>query len=172
MAAVRAEAELSFNPDGSLVDLPERNWLVCFVPPLDRRLWHVLVQSRFTHVFAIRKHKGRWTLFEPWWTRLLVANLSEKQALKYLCWADKGEVFLVPEVVPGHGSQMRGWMNCAGLVSYMLGRPYWVWTPRALYTRLRAERTTKAVSIPEVIRSQAPTGTARDPRQDPEMLLA
>ncbi|MGE4069274.1 MAG: hypothetical protein AB7H88_21060 [Vicinamibacterales bacterium] len=92
------------------------------------------------HVFAMRPERnGRWTLFEPWWHRLLSTSLSAEEAHKFLVWAAAGEVVAAREHIPGRGSQIRGWMTCAGLVSYLLGRPYWVWTPHRFYTLLRRE---------------------------------
>jgi hypothetical protein len=48
-------------------------------------------------------------------------------------------VLLVREFIPGRCSQVRGWANCAVLTSYLLGRPYRVWTPHGLYKRLLRE---------------------------------
>lgn len=66
-------------------------------------------------------------------------QLLSGQARKFLVWGSRGDVLLVREAVPGHGSQLRGWMNCAALSSYLLGRRYWVWTPHGLYKRLLKE---------------------------------
>jgi hypothetical protein len=48
-------------------------------------------------------------------------------------------MLLVRENVPGAGSQVRGWMTCAAMTSYLLGRNYAVWTPHGLYQRLLRE---------------------------------
>lgn len=96
----------------------------------------------------MRKNHGEWTLFEPWWSRLLVVSIDEEKAIKYLLWAYEGDVLVAEESSPGHGSQMRGWMNCAGLVSYMLGRSYWVWTPSALHRKLVTEDSIVRARMP------------------------
>jgi hypothetical protein len=130
---------LELREDGALIDLQPGDWLVCFVPGLDRQWWHPLVHHRHKHVFAIRAEQDVWTLFEPWWSRLMVASITREHALKYLLWAARGDALLVQEHVPGRGSQLRGWMNCAALVSYLLGRRYWVWIPHELYKHLSRE---------------------------------
>ena len=149
-----AEKDLTLNKDGSLVELEPREWLVCFVPSINDQWWHSFVPSPFKHVFAMRKNGGGWTLFESWWTRLLVANIDEDKALKYLLWAYEGDVLLVKEAVPGSGSQLRGWMNCAGLVSYLLGRPYVVWRPSSLHRKLLAESAVARARMPQALRSR------------------
>jgi hypothetical protein len=98
------------------------------------------VSERHKHVFAMRPAEdGEWTLFEPWWHRLLSATITAEQARKFLLWGGRGDVLLVREDIPGAGGQVRGWMNCAALTSYLLGRRYWVWTPHALFRRLVQE---------------------------------
>ena len=62
-----------------------------------------------------------------------------KLGIQFENWGAQGDVLLVREFIPGHGSQLRGWMNCAALTSYLLGRSYWVWTPHGLYKRLLRE---------------------------------
>jgi hypothetical protein len=115
-------------------------WFVCFVPGIKKQWWHPLVHRTHKHVFAMRPEPdGQWTLFEPWWHRLLATSLSAEQAHRFLIWAAAGEVIAAREHVPGRGSQIRGWMTCAGLVSYLLGRPYCVWTPHRFYKLLRRE---------------------------------
>lgn len=133
-------ASLELNADGTLVELEPGDWFVCFVPGIDRQWWHPFVHPRHQHVFAMRPEgDGRWTLFEPWWTRLLTATITSEQAKKFLRWGSQGDVLLVREAIPGRGGQVRGWSNCAVLASYLLGRPYWVWTPHGLYRRLMRE---------------------------------
>ncbi|WP_291325580.1 hypothetical protein, partial [Acidovorax sp. 28-64-14] len=70
---------------------------------------------------------------------LLTATITSMQAKKFLLWGARGDVLMVRESIPGRGSQIRGWMNCAALASYLLGRPYWVWTPHGLYKLLLRE---------------------------------
>jgi hypothetical protein len=154
--------ELKLNPDGSLVQLEPGNWFVCFVPGLNKQWWHPLVNKRHKHVFAMRPvGDGDWTLFEPWWTRLLTATITSEQAKKFLLWGAQGDVLLVREAIPGRGSQVRGWMNCAALASYLLGRPYWVWTPHGLYRRLLREPNVCRVDVSALLsRDLAKVGDA------------
>ena len=131
---------LKLNPDGSLVMLEPGCWFVCFVPGIEEQWWHPFVHKLHTHVFALRPERGgEWTVFEPWWTRLVTATISSEQARKFLRWGAEGDVLLVRESIPGDSSQVRGWMNCAALTVHLLGRPYWVWTPHQLYRRLVQE---------------------------------
>ncbi len=133
---------------GSPTTVEARVWLVCFVPGITKQWWHPFVHKTHKHVFAMRPEPdGRWTLLEPWWHRLLTASLSLEQARKFLLWAAAGDVVAVREDVPGRGSQVRGWMTCAALVSYLLGRPYWVWTPHRLYRRLSRELSVTRVDV-------------------------
>jgi len=132
--------ELDIDRDGSPVTLEPGTWFVCFVPGLKKQWWHRFVNKRHKHVFAMRPAaEGAWTLFEPWWHRLLTATITAEQARKFLIWGARGDVLLVREAIPGQGSQVRGWMNCAALASYLLGRSYWVWTPHGLYELLLRE---------------------------------
>ena len=132
--------ELGIDQDGSPVTLEAGSWFVCFVPGLRRQWWHPFVHKRHKHVFAMRPAgPGEWTLFEPWWRRLLTATITSEQARKFLLWGARGDVLLVREAIPGRGSQVRGWMTCAALASYLLGRSYWVWTPHGLYKLLLRE---------------------------------
>lgn len=132
--------ELEVDQDGALVTLEAGSWFVCFVPGLQRQWWHPFVHRIHKHVFALRPAEpGRWTLFEPWWHRLLTATVTSEQAKKFLLWGAAGDVLLAREAIPGRGSQVRGWMNCAALASYLLGRSYRVWTPHGLYKRLLRE---------------------------------
>jgi len=132
--------DLKIDKDGSPVTLEPGSWFVCFVPGLQKQWWHRFVNKRHKHVFAMRPvGPGEWTLFEPWWHRLLTATITSEQARKFLVWGARGDVLLVREAIPGRGSQVRGWMTCAALSSYLLGRPYWVWTPHGLYKLLLRE---------------------------------
>jgi len=60
-------------------------------------------------------------------------------------------VLNVREAVPGHVSQVRGWMTCAALASYLLGRPYWVWTPHGLYKLLLREPNACRVDVSRLV---------------------
>ncbi len=142
------EVSLELSPDGSLVPLEPASWFVCFVPPIDRQWWHRFVHPVHKHVFALRPERnGEWTVFEPWWTRLLVATITTRQAMKFLQWGAQGDVLLVREAVPGHSSQLRGMMTCAALAAHMLGRTYFVWTPHQLYRRLLREPNVCRVDV-------------------------
>jgi len=144
--------KLEIDQDGSPVTLEAGSWFVCFVPGLQKQWWHRFVNKRHKHVFAIRPARpGEWTLFEPWWHRLLTATITSEQARKFLLWGARGDVLLVREAIPGQGSQMRGWMNCAALASYLLGRKYWVWTPHGLYKLLLREPHVCRVDVSELL---------------------
>jgi stage V sporulation protein SpoVS len=131
---------LKLNPDGSLVMLEPGYWFVCFVPGIQKQWWHSFVHRLHKHVFAVRPEPdGLWTVFEPWWTRVVVATINSEQVQKFLLWGAEGDVLLVRESIPGHSSSIRGWMNCAALTVHLLGRRYWVWTPHQLYRRLVQE---------------------------------
>lgn len=144
LSAVRREAD----KDGSPATIEAGIWFVCFVPGIKKQWWHPLVHKTHKHVFAMRPEPGgRWTLFEPWWHRLLAVSLTADQARMFLLWAAAGDVVAVREHVPGSGSQIRGWMTCAGLVSYLLGRPYWVWTPHRFYRLLLRELNAWRVDV-------------------------
>jgi hypothetical protein len=142
--AVRRETD----ENGSPTTIDARVWLVCFVPGIKKQWWHPLVHRTHKHVFAMRPEPdGRWTLFEPWWHRLLTASLSTEQARKFLMWAAAGDMVAVREDIPGKSGQVRGWMTCAGLVSYLLGRSYWVWLPHGLYRLLLRELNARRVNV-------------------------
>lgn len=141
---------------GSPVSVPEAQWLVCFVPGLKRQWWHRFASARHKHVFALRKvDEQRWLLVEPWWTRLMVSVLTPDEASKFLRWGAAGDILKVRESIPGRGSQARGWANCAVLISYMLGRSYWTWTPHGLYQRLKAEASTERVELAQSLGEDA-----------------
>lgn len=140
--------ELEVDRDGALVPLEAGSWFVCFVPGLNKQWWHPFVHERHKHVFAMRPAgEDEWTLFEPWWHRLLTATITLEQARKFLLWGARGDVLLVREAIPGTGSQVRGWMTCAALASYLLGRSYWVWTPHGLYKLLLREPNVCRVDV-------------------------
>lgn len=144
--------KLEIDRDGSPVTLEPGNWFVLFVPGLQKQWWHPFVNKRHKHVFAMRPAgKDEWTLFEPWWHRLLTATITAEQARKFLLWGARGDVLLVRETVPGHGSQVRGWMTCAALASYLLGRKYWVWTPHGLYKLLLREPNVCRVDVGRLV---------------------
>lgn len=146
--------KLEIDQDGSLVTLEPGSWFVCFVPGLQKQWWHPFVNKRHKHVFAMRPAgKDEWTLFEPWWHRLLSATITAEQARKFLLWGAQGDVLLVREAIPGHGSQVRGWMNCAVLASYLLGRKYRVWTPHGLYKLLLREPGVCRVDVSVLLES-------------------
>lgn len=137
------DTELKLNADGSLVDVEPVRWLVGFVPPIDRQWWHGLVHHKHKHCFAMhRTDMNTWVIFEPWWTRLMVGKIDNRQAQKFLRWSKRGDLLEVDEYVPGNSSQLRGWMTCAALVAHLLGRSYMVWTPHKLYLRLLEEPAT------------------------------
>lgn len=146
------DVELALDKDGEVVTIPPGGWYVCFVPGLRKQWWHRFVNNRHKHVFAMRPAgRGEWTLFEPWWTRLLTATITSEQARKFLLWGARGDVLHVYEAIPGRGSQLRGWMNCAALASYLLGRPYWVWTPHGLYKLLLREPNVCRVDVARLV---------------------
>jgi len=148
--------ELPLDKDGAVVTIPPGGWYVCFVPGLQKQWWHRFVNKRHKHVFAMRPAgRGEWTLFEPWWHRLLTATISSEQARKFLLWGARGDVLHVREAIPGRGSQVRGWMTCAALASYLLGRPYWIWTPHGLYKLLLHEPNVCRVDVSRLVRLDA-----------------
>ena len=148
--------ELELDENGSPVTLEAAAWYVCFVPGLKRQWWHRFVNARHKHVFAMKPAgPGEWTLLEPWWHRLLTATITSEQARKFLLWGARGDVLHVREFIPGQGSQLRGWMTCAALASYLLGRRYWVWTPHGLYTRLLREPNVCRVDVSRLVRLDA-----------------
>ncbi len=152
--APREEVELKLNPDGSLVQLEPGSWFVCFVPPIAPEWWHRFIHPVHKHVFALRPAAaGEWTLFEPWWSRLLTATITTEQATKFLRWGARGDVLLVRESIPGRSSQLRGMMTCAALAAHLLGRPYWVFTPHQLYLVLVREPGVCHVNVAALLRA-------------------
>ena len=149
--------ELEVDENGSPVRLEPAAWFICLVPGLKKQWWHPIVSERHKHVFAMKPAgPGQWTLIEPWWHRLLTTTITSEQARKFLLWAAHGDVLHVREAVPGRGSQVRGWMTCAALASYLLGRPYWVWTPHGLYKRLLREPNVCRVDVSKLGKLDAP----------------
>lgn len=127
-------------PPFCLLQRPAAQWLVCFVPPKEQQWWHPLLRSRLKHCFALKREGAdRWTLFEPWWSRILIATLTDDEAERFLAWGREGVILTVKERIPGSSSQLRGWMSCAALVAHVLGRSYFVYTPAQLLRRLEKE---------------------------------
>ena len=123
-----------------LLERPPGEWIVCFVPPIDKQWWHPLLPSRLKHCYALKPEgPDRWVIFEPWWNRILLTIGTDQEAAVFLAWGRQGKILRVRENSPGRSSQIRGWMSCAALVAHLLGRYYWVWTPKQLYNRLRRE---------------------------------
>jgi hypothetical protein len=132
------------------------------VPGIEKQWWHPFVHKIHKHVFALRPEPGgEWTVFEPWWTRLVTATISSEQARKFLRWGAEGDVLLVRDSIPGDSSQVRGWMNCAALTVHLLGRPYWVWTPHQLYRRLLRGGRAHGRRVPGVLVGGAETARSR-----------
>jgi len=77
----------------------------------------------------------------------MITALRTDEAVKFLRWGAAGSILRVTERIPGSGSQARGWSNCAVLISLMLGRSYWTWTPHGLYKRLSAENSVERVEL-------------------------
>ena len=138
--------------DGSPVSKRASEWLVCFVPGLQKQWWHRFTHPKHKHVFALKMvSEDQWVIFEPWWNRIMVTTLAVDEAVKFLRWGAAGSILKVRERIPGKGSQARGWANCAVQISLMLGRPYWTWTPHGLYTRLSVEDGVEAVDLAEFL---------------------
>ena len=146
-------SSIAIDANGSPITIEAATWFVCFVPGLRRQWWHAFADGRHKHVFALRPlDDGTWLLMEPWWTRMMVNVLTLEQAIKFLRWGGMGDVLKVRERIPGRGSQMRGWATCSVLVSYMLGRSYWTWTPNGLYRRLVDEPDAEQVEVAGFLR--------------------
>jgi hypothetical protein len=153
---VLSELASSVDEHGSLVAVAPADWIICFVPGLQRQWWHRLVTSRHKHVFAMRAVSGdNWLLVEPWWTRLMITVLSPADALKFLNWGATGDMLRVRESIPGRASQLRGWSNCAVLTAYVLGRPSWAWSPSGLYNELLRDRETRPVTLDRLVQTHA-----------------
>lgn len=142
------ELTIEVDADGSPVTMRAEEWFVCFVPGLQKQWWHRFTDPRHKHVFALRMvNKDQWILFEPWWTRIMNTTLNLDEAVKFLRWGGVGSVLRVTESIPGSGSQTRGWANCAVLVSLLLGRSYWTWTPHGLYRALSREPGVELIDV-------------------------
>jgi hypothetical protein len=140
---------------GSLVTVDPADWIVCFVPGLQRQWWHRFVHHRHKHVFAMRPTRtGSWLLVEPWWTRMMVTILPPADAVKFLRWGGTGDILRVREAVPGKASQLRGWSNCAVLSAFLLGRSSWAWTPHGLYRQLLREKSTRRENVQQLLVDQ------------------
>ena len=149
--------DLSHSVDeyGSLVTVEPADWLICFVPGLQKQWWHRFVNARHKHVFAMRPtDTASWILVEPWWTRLMVTLLPSADAVKFLRWGASGDILRVREAVPGHGNQARGWSNCAVLASFVLGRASRTWTPHGLYLQLSREKGVKHENVEQLLVDQ------------------
>jgi hypothetical protein len=147
---------------GSLVTVDPVDWIVCFVPGLQRQWWHRLVRHKHKHVFAMRPlGVGNWLLVEPWWTRLMITILPPADATRFLRWGATGDMLQVRECVPGKASQIRGWSNCAVLTAFLLGRPSWAWTPNGLYRELLRDEATRRVNAEQLLVDQFATVASR-----------
>lgn len=137
---------IEIDQHGSPVTLEPADWLVLFVPGLRKQWWHPFAHPRHKHCFLMRQASANeFIIVEPWWTRMMISTLSAAQARKFLLWGARGDVLLARENIPGGGSQVRGWMTCAALTAYMLGRSYAVWTPHGLYRRLLREPSVRRI---------------------------
>lgn len=145
----------SADNNGSLVTVEPVDWIICFVPGLQRQWWHRFVHHKHKHVFAMRPtNTGSWLLVEPWWTRMMVTILPPADAVKFLRWGGTGDILRVREAVPGKASQIRGWSNCAVITAFVLGRPSWTWTPHGLYRQLLREKTTRRENVEQLLVEQ------------------
>ncbi|PNG59912.1 hypothetical protein WDL1CHR_04477 [Variovorax sp. WDL1] len=153
LLGVPDELAIEIDANGSPVTIQEAHWFICFVPGLQRQWWHPFANPRHKHVFALRMIDDHtWLLVEPWWTRLMVNVLTLDEAVKFLRWGAAGDILQVREAIPGRGSQVRGWSNCTVLVSFLLGRSYWTWTPHGLFRRLKADPGVKSVDLSRFLR--------------------
>jgi hypothetical protein len=148
VADVPEDLAIEIDHNDSPISKQPAEWLVCFVPGLKQQWWHRFTHPKHKHVFALKVvGDDQWVLVEPWWTRIMVTTLRTDEAVKFLRWGAAGSILRVTERIPGTGSQARGWANCAVLISLMLGRSYWTWTPHGLYTRLSAEDGVERVEL-------------------------
>lgn len=145
----------SVDENGSPVTVDPVDWIICFVPGLQRQWWHRFVNHKHTHVFAMRPmNTGSWLLVEPWWSRMMVTVLPPADAVKFLRWGGTGDILRVREAVPGKASQLRGWSNCAALTAFVLGRSSWTWTPHGLYRELLREKATRRENVENLLVDQ------------------
>lgn len=156
--ATLSDLASSIDEYGSLVTAAPADWIVCFVPGLQRQWWHSLVFSRHKHVFAIRPLSGgNWLLVEPWWTRLMITVLSPADAMKFIKWGGTGDMLRVREEIPGKASQIRGWSNCAVLTSFVLGRSSRAWSPSGLFKELLRDKETRRETMEMLLQSHFPS---------------
>jgi hypothetical protein len=162
IAGIPAELTAEIDSNGSLVTKPPSEWLVCFVPGLQKEWWHRFIHPQHKHVFALKAvGDDHWLIFESWWTRIMVTVLNMDEALKFLRWGSAGSILRVTERIPGNGSQVRGWSNCSVLTSLMLGRSYWTWTPHGLYKRLSAENGVELVEVADFLEEKLTSMTRK-----------
>ncbi|CAN7211195.1 TetR/AcrR family transcriptional regulator C-terminal domain-containing protein [Phenylobacterium sp. LjRoot225] len=165
-SVLESSQHLDVDENGAPVTFEPSRWLVCFVPGLRGQFWHRFVHKTHKHVLMLKPNPdGTWTLFEPWWTRLLVRTISPAQAVRFLRWAAMGDVLLVEEDVPGRGSQFRGWANCVSLAVFALGRSYCVWSPHALFKRLLSEDRTQKIGVAEFVARYSAAQSERQARE-------
>lgn len=160
--AVPDDLIIEVDRDGSPVSKRASEWLVCFVPGLQKQWWHRFTHPRHKHVFALKMvADDQWVIFEPWWNRMMVTTLAVDEAVKFLRWGAAGSILKVTERIPGDGSQACGWANCAVQISLMLGRPYRTWTPHGLYKRLSAEVGVESIDVAEFLETRLIAMTRR-----------
>jgi hypothetical protein len=148
LAGIPTDLSIEIDHNDSPVTKRPAEWLVCFVPGLKKQWWHTFTHPTHKHVFALKMvGDDQWVLVEPWWTRIMITSLRTDEAVKFLRWGAAGSILRVTERIPGSGCQARGWANCAVLISLMLGRSYWTWTPHGLYRRLAAEDRVEHVEL-------------------------
>ena len=152
IAGVPDELAIEIDHHGSPVTKRPAEWFICFVPGLKKQWWHRFTHPKHKHVFALKMiENNQWVIVEPWWTRIMVTTLPLDEAVKFLRWGAAGSILKVTERIPGRGSQTRGWTNCAVLISFMLGRSYWTWTPHGLYQRLSSEDGVHPIELTEFL---------------------
>ena len=145
----------SVDPFGSLVTVEPADWLICFVPGLQKQWWHRFAHRTHKHVFAMRPMEtGSWVLVEPWWTRFMITVLPSPDAVKFLRWGASGDILRVREAVPGNANQARGWSNCAVLTAFVLGRRSRSWTPHGLYLELVKEKDVRHEDVEDLLVQQ------------------
>jgi hypothetical protein len=84
-SGVSDELTIEVDRDGSPISKQPSDWLVCFVPGLQKQWWHRFTHPRHKHVFALKMiGDDQWVIFEPWWNRIMVTALSVDEAVSYL----------------------------------------------------------------------------------------
>ena len=155
VSGVPVDLAHSVDPYGSLVTVEPADWLICFVPGLQKQWWHRFVHATHKHVYAMRPTEtGSWVLVEPWWTRFMITVLPSPDAVKFLRWGAAGDILRVREAVPGNANQARGWSNCAVLTAFVLGRASRSWTPHGLYLELLREKGVKREDVQDLLVAQ------------------